>query len=98
MKDLNGKRTYWKVPAGSGRELRLLLTVALGRPMLEFRIGELSGDRWTSTPRGVAIDLGDAPAVAAALKRALSDAKRMNIIGQEPGFKLVKRSARWSRR
>jgi hypothetical protein len=76
-------RVYASWPCGIGAETRVILTVRHGEPVVDIRFGELTGDRWRPSNRGVPVPLSHAEMLARALRTAITDAKRFGLVNAE---------------
>jgi hypothetical protein len=79
-KDRQGT-TYGRWQIHETGEIRLLLTVRHGEPVIDFRYGEYGvGGAWTPSARGVFLKLHELPGLWNAVGEALKDIRRLRLV------------------
>jgi len=86
---------YASWPAGRGAEIRVILTVHRGEPVVDIRFGELGSGIWHPSKRGVPVPLSQADSLVRGLRRAIADAKRFDLLNAEYTPPRIGRRTRW---
>jgi hypothetical protein len=101
MKGLETSRTtYGSWPCGRGGEIRMSLAIRHGEAVLDIRFGEYAANgRWVPGSRGVMFRVTELSSLLLAVRRAIEDAKRMDLDkSQDDGKRRAPRMRRWSGR
>lgn len=96
--DIKQRERIYAIWYRGDRQLRLVLTVLGGRPVLDLRIGDERGPRWIPSQKGVLIELGEIDILISSLRKASADVKRYGLDKQtDEGGHRLSRPKRWAR-